>query len=230
MKVVILCGGKGIRAFPFTKYLPKPMLPLAGSPIIVQVIRSFVKQGFNEFILAAGYRISTLEDYFEKKDIGAKISIVDTGDETDTGGRVMACRDLLDGPFIVTYADGLCSVPLHDLLDFHHSHDGLVTITSVPMYSQYGVLNIDACGKVESLREKPLIEGYWINAGFIAFKNEVLGHWEGENLEREVLPNLVRKNFVYSYRHSGFFKSMDSYKDLLEFEELLEADCKPWEV
>ena len=231
MKVVILAGGKGIRAFPFTKYMPKPMLPLGNSPIIVQVIKSFIKQGFNDFILAAGYRKTILEDYFEGKDLNAKISIIDTGEDTGTGGRVYACKDLLDEEFIVTYADGLCDVPLRKLVDFHRSHDGLATITSVRMYSQYGVLTIDDQGKVNTLEEKPVLKDKWINAGFIVFDREVFNHWQGQSLEQEVFPHLVEKELAYSYRHDGFFKSMDSYKDVIDFEELLgHGSPLPWDV
>jgi glucose-1-phosphate cytidylyltransferase len=230
MKVVILCGGKGIRAFPFTEYLPKPMLPVGGTPIVMQVIRSFMSQGFHEFILAAGYRKDVLYDYFEGKEIGAKIDIVDTGDEADTGERIFACRDILGDSFIATYSDGLCDVPLAKLVDFHQSHDGLATITSVPMYSQYGVLDTDAQGKVLALREKPLLEEHWINAGFIVFDKEVFDHWEGKNLESEVFPVLVAKGLVHTYKHDGFFKSLDSYKDQREFEGIMKNGVIPWAV
>lgn len=231
MQVVILCGGKGVRAFPFTKYLPKPLLPLRGSPIIVQVIKSFVSQGINDFILAAGFGKSNLDDYFEGKDLGAKINIVDTGDDTDTGGRLYACKDLLNGSFIATYADGLSDVPLRCLIDFHNSHEGLMTITAAPMYSQYGVLEIDEEGKIIEMKEKPLIDGLWVNAGFIVFDTEVFNHWEGENLEKEVIPNLIKKGLGFSYRHRGFFKSADSYQDIVDFEELMGDDGSvPWAV
>lgn len=231
MQVVILCGGKGVRAFPFTKYLPKPLLPLRGSPIIVQVIKSFISQGFDDFILAAGFGKSNLDDYFEGKDIGAKINIVDTGDDSDTGRRLYACKDLLRGPFIATYADGLSDVPLRRLIEFHNGHDGLMTITAARMYCQYGVLKIGEDGKVIEMQEKPLIEGLWVNAGFIVFDREVFDHWEGENLEKEVIPNLIKKGMGYSYRHPGFFKSADSYQDIVDFENLMDDDGSvPWDV
>ena len=230
MKVVILCGGKGLRAFPFTEYLPKPMLPVGGSPIVVQVIKSFIAQGFNDFILAAGYRKNVLDDYFEGKNLGGNIRILDTGDDADTGERVVACREHVGDEFIVTYADGLCDVPIANLIDFHASHDGLATITSVPMYSQYGVLDVDEEGKILQLREKPLIREHWINAGFIVFDKRVFDHWEGTNMESHVFPALVRQELAYTYRHDGFFKSLDSYKDQLEFEEILERKQTPWAV
>jgi glucose-1-phosphate cytidylyltransferase len=206
------------------------MMPLGGTPVIVHVIKSFVRQGYCDFVLAAGYRKAALDDYFEGKDIGAKVEILDTGDETDTAGRILACRDHLGDTFIATYADGLCDVPLDQLVAHHHAHDGLVTITSVPMWSNYGVLSLDAAGHVERLEEKPLIADRWINAGFIVFDKAVFDHWEGENLEREVLPRLIEQGKVCAYRHTGFFKSVDHYKDILEFEELLENDRRPWDL
>lgn len=230
MEVVILCGGKGIRAFPFTEYLPKPMLPVAGSPIIMHVIQGFLAQGFDKFVLAAGYRKDVLYDYFDHKEFGAKVEIIDTGEETDTGGRVLACREHVGDTFIVTYSDGLCDVPLTKLLEFHNSHEGLVTITAVSMYSQYGVLDVDSSGRVLALREKPLLPEHWINAGFIVFDKKVFDHWEGENLESEVFPHLIESALVYTYRHDGFFKSLDSYKDQREFEELVKDGVLPWAV
>ena len=139
-------------------------------------------------------------------------------------------RDLVGDTFIATYADGLCDVPLDRLVAHHKASGGMATITSVPMWSNYGVLTLADNGKVEQLQEKPLIPDLWINAGFIAFKKEVFNHWQGQNLEKEVLPNLIARGLVSSYRHEGFFKSVDHYKDILEFEELLEAGQRPWDV
>ena len=229
MKVIILCGGRGIRAFPFTEYLPKPMLPVAGSPIIVQVIKTFIAQGFNDFILAAGYRKDVLDDYFEGKKINANITVLDTGEDADTGERVYACREHVEDQFIVTYGDGLCDVPIKKLVDFHNSNDGLATITSVPMYSQYGLIDLnEETGKVLQLREKPIIDEHWINAGFIVFDKTVFQHWQGTNMEQHVFPHLVANGLAYSYRHKGFFKSLDSYKDQIEFAGLTHQKPYPW--
>lgn len=230
MKVIILCGGRGIRAFPFTEYLPKPMLPVGGTPIVMQVIRSFIAQGFDEFVLAAGYRKDVLHDYFEGKEIGAKIDIIDTGDDADTGERIFACRESLGDTFIATYSDGLCDVPLAKLLEFHRGNDGLATITSVPMYSQYGILDTNSEGRVLALREKPVLYEHWINAGFIVFDRQVFDHWEGKNMESEVIPHLVEKGLVHTYKHDGFFKSLDSYKDQREFDSIVKDGVLPWAV
>ena len=228
MKVVILCGGKGIRAFPFSEYMPKPMMPVGGAPILRQIIRLFIDNGFTEFVLAAGHRKSVLDDYFEGKEIGGRIEIVDTGEGADTGERILACRDLLGERFIATYGDGLSDLPLADLVSFHDKHGELATMSCVPLYSQYGVVDFDANGRVEQIREKPHLEDKWINAGFFVFEKAVFGEWEGRNLESQVLPSLVRKGKVFAYRHHGFFKSLDSYKDQQEFEELIAGQRLPW--
>lgn len=230
MKVVILCGGKGLRAFPFTEYLPKPMIPVGGSPILIHLIKSFVKEGLTEFVLAAGYRKNVLQDYFDGKNLGATIEIVDTGNDTDTGGRIKACRGYLGDRFMVTYGDGLADVPIDDLLAFHHLHDGLASVTVVPLTTQYGVLEGAFSGLVTSMREKPVMRGHWINIGFMVFEKAVFDHWPGDNLERDVLPHLVGLNELHMYRHEGFFKSIDSYKDQQDFEELVQHGRKPWRV
>lgn len=229
-KVVILCGGRGVRAFPFTEYLPKPMLPVGGSPILMHIIRGFAAQGFTEFVLAAGYRKTVLDDYFHAKDLGVKIAILDTGDQADTGERVRACREHVGETFIVTYGDGLCDVPIHDLVAFHHSHGLLATVTCVPLFSQYGIIDTDEHGVVTQMREKPVMHEHWINAGFIVMNRGVFECWEGRNLEREVFSGLVRRRQLAAFRHAGFFKSVDSYKDQQEFDEIVASGNQPWTV
>lgn len=228
MKVVILCGGKGTRAYPFTEYLPKPMLPVDGSPIIVQVMRLFAAQGIRDFVLAAGHRKAVIVDYFDGKYPEWKIDIRDTGEDTDTGGRILACRDVLGDRFFATYADGLADVDLGALVRFHEKSGGLVTITSVPLVSQYGTLGLDGEGRVNEFLEKPVLREHWINAGFFVMEKGVFDRWEGSNLERDVLPRLARSGHVFAYRHDGFFKSMDSYKDQQEFEALVARGSRPW--
>ena len=228
MQVVILCGGKGTRAYPFTEHLPKPMLPIAGTPILVHVMRIFADQGHREFVLSVGYRKEVIHDYFDGKDLDWKVTLVDTGEDTDTGGRIAGCRDVLHERFFATYADGLCDVPLDDLLRFHETHGGLATITSVPLVSQYGTLELADDGAIQSFREKPVLRQHWINAGFFVFERDVLDHWHGNNLERDVFPALAAGGLVYGYRHDGFFKSMDSYKEQQELEQMLRGKQAPW--
>ena len=228
MKVLILCGGKGVRAFPFSEFLPKPMMPVAGAPILVQVMRTFMRHGYTDFLLAAGHRKAVLDDYFEGKNIGASVRILDTGESANTADRVYACRDLVGEQFFVAYGDGLADVALNELVAYHASHPGLATMTCVPLYSQYGVVDIDSSGRAIRIREKPVMREHWMNAGYFVFDHSVFDHWRGNDLEREVLPALVADGHAFAYKHSGFWKSMDSFKDQQEFEELIEGGAIPW--
>lgn len=230
MKVVILCGGKGTRSYPFTEYFPKVMMPIAGTPIIVHLMRIFAEQGFTDFVLAAGHRKEILTDYFKGRFAEWNTQIVDTGDESDTGERVRRCAHLLDGPFVATYGDGLGDVDLHALVQFHHGHGGLATVTTVPLRCQYGTVVFDQNGQVKKFVEKPIINDCWINAGFFVFGRDVFEHWRGANLETDVLPALAGKGSLFAYRHNGFWKSMDTSKDQQEMERVHNGNgvAAPW--
>lgn len=228
MQIVILAGGRGTRAYPYTEYLPKPMMPVNGTPIVRQVMQIFANQGHNDFILSLGYRKEIIVDYFQNRRDSWNVQLVDTGTETDTGGRIYNLRDRLKSTFMATYVDGLADVDLGDLLDFHHSHDGLVTITSVPLASQYGTIDADTNGRIREFKEKPVLREHWINAGFFVMEPEVFDIWEGDNLEREVFPSLLEKGVLYTYRHDGRFKSMDTYKDQQDIERMCSEGNTWW--
>ena len=221
MQVVILAGGKGTRAYPFTEYLPKPMMPVGGKPMLVQIMHLFASQGHREFIISVGHRKEVILDYFSHKSYDFDISIVDTGEDTDTAGRIYNCRHLLRDRFMATYGDGICDVPIDKLIAFHDAQGGLATITSVPLQSQYGTVEFDDRQRVTGFREKPRLTSHWINAGFFVMNRAIFDHWEGANLEREVYPRLLREGLLYTYRHDGFFKSMDTVKDQQELEQIL---------
>lgn len=227
IKTVILAGGRGTRAYPHTEYLPKPMLPVDGKPIIMRVMRIYAEQGYRKFVLSIGYRGEVIVDYFVNKSLDWEVEFAATGDDTDTGGRIAKCKDLLGETFMATYADGLANVPLDDLVRFHRSHAGFATITSVPLTSQYGTIDSTETGRILSFNEKPTLRGHWINAGFMVFDRSVFDHWEGENLEREVLPRLCEKGLAYTYRTEAFFKSMDTYKDQQDLEALCRSGMFP---
>ena len=228
MKVVILAGGFGTRAYPHTEYLPKPMMPVGGKPILRHVMDIYARQGFTNFVLSVGYRKEVILDYFEGRSFGWQVEIVDTGAQTDTGGRIYGCRHLLGDTFMATYADGLSDVVLADLLAFHRRAGRLATITSVPLRSQYGTIDADADGVIRDFREKPVLKDYWINAGFFVMEKRIFDHWRGENLEREVFPNRLAGRHLATYRHDGFFKSMDTYKDQQEIEAMFADGRLPW--
>jgi glucose-1-phosphate cytidylyltransferase len=197
------------------------MMPVGGKPILVQIMRLFAAQGHREFVISIGHRKEVILDYFAHKSNDLEITLVDTGEEADTAQRIFHCRHLLRDQFMATYGDGLCDVPLDKLIAFHNAHAGMATLTSVPLQSQYGTVEFDTTGRVTGFREKPRLREHWINAGFFVMDKSVFGHWEGDNLERQTFSRLLEKRLLYTYRHDGFFKSMDTYKDQQELEEML---------
>ncbi|MFQ3250236.1 MAG: glucose-1-phosphate cytidylyltransferase [Glaciecola sp.] len=230
MKIVILCGGKGTRAYPYTEHFPKPMMPINGTPIIVHLMRVFAAQGFTEFVLAAGHKQEMLNDYFDGRFPEWEIRIVDTGADADTGERIARCGSFVGEQFFATYGDGLGNVDLHKLLEDHNKSERLATLTTVPLRAQYGLVVYDETGKVERFEEKPLVDNYWINAGFMVFEKKALLDWQGKNLEQEVLPHFANNGQLYVSQHKGFWKSMDTSKDQSELEELLVGGNAPWQM
>jgi glucose-1-phosphate cytidylyltransferase len=204
------------------------MLPVCGRPIIIRVMEIYAAQGFRDFVLSVGYRKEVILDYFDRRDLGLSIEIVDTGDTSDTGDRVFNLRERLTEPFMVTYADGLCDVDLRALNAFHAGHGAPVTVTNMPLRSQYGTVDLDGSGRVLGFREKPVLSEHRINVGYMVMDPSVFDHWEGRNMEQEVFPALASKGLIYSYAHEGFFKSMDTFKDQQEIERLAEGGEMPW--
>ncbi|HVZ17884.1 MAG TPA: sugar phosphate nucleotidyltransferase [Terriglobales bacterium] len=228
MKTVILCGGKGTRSYPFTDFMPKVMMPLGGTPIVVHLMRIFAAQGFNDFLLAAGHRKEMLYDYFDRRFPEWNVKIIDTGENSDTGERVRRCAPYAGERFFATYGDGLGNVDLHSLLEFHNNSGATATVTSVPLRSQYGTVHFSDDGRVTRFEEKPVVRDYWINAGFFVFERRVFEESNGQNLEQNVLPPLAASGEMYTYLHTGFWKSMDTGKDQQEFESILRRGAAPW--
>lgn len=224
MQVLILCGGKGTRAYPYTEHIPKPMMPICGQPILAHVMNIYASQGHKEFILSLGYRKEGIIDYFDGRFPDWKIDFVDTGEDSDTAERIELCRDILRDTFFVNYSDGVGNVDLGKLLAFHNSHNGVATLTSVPLPSQYGTLEMSGDNQITQFREKPVIRDYLINAGFFVFDKQVFDLWSGKNLEKDVLPYLGSIKQLYGYVHEGFWKSMDTYKDHQELERMFRDD------
>lgn len=228
MKVIILAGGTGSRAYPYTEYLPKPMMPVGGKPILARVMEIYARQGFTDFILSVGYRKEVIIDYFDQRRSGWNIQIVDTGADADTGGRIWRCRELVGDTFMATYADGLSDVPLDRLIARHRESEALATVTCVPLRSQYGTVTMDTRGRITEFREKPVLMDHWINIGFFVMDRCIFDHWRGENLEREVFPNLLPGGRLAAFRHHGFFKSLDTHKDQQEIEAMVATGELPW--
>lgn len=216
MQVVILCGGQGTRAYPYTQRIPKALMEVGGVPIVEQVMRIYAAQGYDEFILACGYLKEALAAYFRPGATGWNVRCVDTGAETDTGERIYRLRAMLGPRFHVTYCDGLADVDLRALVAYHEGHGALVTVTAAALRSQYGLVYAEADGRVVGFEEKPILPGYWINGGFFVFDHRVFDAWEGTNLERQLLPALAARGELRMYQHRGFWQSMDTYKDQQE--------------
>lgn len=223
LKTVILCGGKGTRAYPHTVDVPKPLLEVAGRPVLRHVMEIYASQGFMDFVLAAGYKHELISEFASELPAAWQVEVLDTGDNTNTGGRVALCRDLMGETAFVTYGDGLGDVDLHAEIAFHKSHPGSATVTIVPLRSQYGTIERRADGRVDAFLEKPRITDHWINAGFFIVDSRAFDITWGEDLERDVLPALGAAGELYAYQHDGFWGSMDTYKDALELSTLCES-------
>jgi glucose-1-phosphate cytidylyltransferase len=226
VKTVILCGGKGTRAFPHTVEVPKPLLEIGDRAMLHHVMEIYASQGFCEFVLAAGYKAELIDAFAETVPSAWSVTVLDTGEDTNTGERVRRCGDVAGDPFFATYADGLGNVDLAALLAFHTGHAGAATLTTVPLPSQYGTIDIDGLGRATNFKEKPQLHDHRINAGFFVFDQRAFESWEGHDLEREVLPHLAGQAELYCYPHEGFWKSADTYKDTQDLSSL--CDQAPW--
>lgn len=230
MRTVILCGGRGTRAYPSTLEVPKPLLPVGDRPVLAHLMGIYAAQGHTDFILAAGYKRDHIEAFAATLPAPWSVEVVDTGEDTNTGGRVRQVAERAGEEFFLTYADGLGNVDLAALLAFHRGHPGAATLTTVPLPSQYGTLDVDEAGRVHGFREKPRLHDHHINAGFFVLERRVLELWPepGEDLEREVLPALGDRDELYAFAHLGFWRSMDTYKDAVDLGALCAEGPGPW--
>jgi len=228
IKTLILCGGKGTRAYPHSLEVPKPLMTVGEAPILQHLMEIYARQGFCDFVLAAGYLVDMVRAFAETVPSDWRVTVVDTGEDTGTAGRIVGCASEVGDCFFATYGDGLGSVDLHALLDYHRGHGGAVTVTAVPLPSPYGTLEWDDRGRVVGFVEKPRLEDHHINAGFFVIERRALSLFDGDDLERQVLPRLAAAGELYAYRHTGFWRSMDTYKDALELTALCAEGDAPW--
>ncbi len=232
--VVILCGGRGTRLREHARAIPKPLVEIGGLPIVWHVIQLYAVQGFRRFLLATGYRGALIARFAEEADWprGVGVECVDTGLDTPTGGRVKLLEERLAGEqFCATYADGLASVNLAELLAFHRGHGRLATMTVVRPELQFGVTELEeGNGRVLGFREKPRSE-HWVNGGFFCFESGVLDYLEPDSvLERDPLERLARSDQLRAHRHEEFWECMDTYKDAVALNDLWESGQAPWRM
>lgn len=231
MKTVILCGGRGTRLGEHGRSLPKALINIGGRPILWHLLNIYRQHGINDFILCLGYLGDEIRSYFAAEPAGFNIEFVDTGLDTNTGGRLHRVRERLAGEsaFCVTYGDGLADVDITSLTAFHRSHGRIGTLTAVHPYSNFGLIDIDDNDAVTRFREKPLLRE-WINGGFFVFDQRIFDHLDADiTLEREPFETISREGQLMAYRHEGFWKCMDTFKDSLEFEEIWNGGA-PWKV
>jgi glucose-1-phosphate cytidylyltransferase len=179
-------------------------------------------------MLATGYKGDVIAAWVTTLNNGWKVECVDTGADADTGERLRTCAERISAPFLATYGDGLGNVDVAAVEGRHREHGGSATVTVVPLPSQYGTIDTDDAGQVVAFREKPVLQDHWINAGFFAFDAEAVIATPGDSLERDVLPALGRAGSLYVYRHQGFWKSMDTHKEVVELNSLAEKEGHPW--
>lgn len=253
MKVLILCGGKGSRMKEVTDDIPKPLAMIGDKPILWHIMKIYLHYGLNDFILLLGYKGDQIKEYFmnyhwknhnfvldsEQKNIQLleepekwKITFVDTGIETMTGGRIKQVQKYIeDEIFMLTYGDGLADINLKNLLTFHNSRGRVATVTGITKVNQYGTLLVEN-HIAKSFQEKPHTKDI-INGGFFVLNKEVFSYIKNDSdcvFEQEPLINLVKNEQLAVYQHKGFWVAMDTYKDLLKVNEMWQNNKAPWKV
>ncbi len=256
MKVVILAGGFGTRISEESHLKPKPMVEIGEKPILWHIMKEYSHYGYNEFVICCGYKQHVIKEYFADYylhncditfDFGAenkmtvhsndaepwKVTLVDTGLNTMTGGRIKRIRKYIgDEPFMLTYGDGVSDIDISKLVEFHKSHGKLVSMTTVNIGQQFGVLDIDETGSVRAFREKSNDDGGLINAGYMVLEPAIFDYIEGDStvFEKAPLENVAKDGQLMGYRHKGFWKCMDTKRDHEKLEKMWQDGTAPWKV
>ena len=251
MKVVILAGGYGSRLSEYTDRIPKPMVKIGSKPILWHIMQLYAHYGFNDFIVALGYKGDCIKDYFLNyptldKDFSVdlrtghlnyikesqtdwKVTLIDTGLETMTGGRLLRLRNHLgNDPFMLTYGDGVSDINISALVDFHYSHNKLLTVSAVRPPARFGELVLDGT-KVTNFAEKPQLHDGWISGGFFVVNPRILSYIKHDQImfEREPIEKAVQLDQVAAYKHDGFWQCMDTKRDH-EYLEQRYSESAPW--
>ena len=224
-QIVILAGGKGTRMREMTSDLPKPMVKIGDMPVIEHLMKIFLNFGDFEFIVPSGYLGYVIEEYFR----GIKnVKVIDTGMETNTGGRLKKIQEHINDRFLITYGDGLANVDIKKLIEFHKQNDSIGTMTVTNPTSRFGLVDFDKNNKVQKFIEKPKLEGF-INIGFMVFENEFFNYLtEDSILESKPLVDLSNDGELSAFKHFGFFEPMDTYREYLNMNKLYESGQTPW--
>ena len=232
MKTIILAGGHGTRIAEETHDKPKPMVLISGKPILWHIMNIYASQGYSDFIIATGYKGDVIETWVETLDTDWTIEVLNTGMDTQTGGRIKSCMEYIGNERVfVTYGDGLANINLHNLLNFHIEQNRLATVTAVRPPARFGAIKFDE-GMVTHFGEKNQADEGWINGGFFVLEPKASQYISGQNdfFEISALPKLVRDFELSSYLHEGFWKPMDTLRDKQEFEQLAKLPTFPWQL
>ncbi len=232
MKVVILCGGLGSRLSEETKVKPKPMVKIGNLPIIVHIMNIYSKHGFNDFILALGYKQKFIVDYFKKKRFKWKIKLVNTGKNTLTGNRLLKLKKYLknEKTFFLTYGDGVSKINLKRLLNFHKKHKKIATLTAVRPSARFGQLKINEKNTILEFREKNQIDVGWINGGFFVFNSQIFKYLPSHQcmLERYPLNKLAKEKELKAFKNTSFWQCMDTLRDKELLNKIWKIDKNKW--
>jgi glucose-1-phosphate cytidylyltransferase len=230
VKVIILAGGLGTRISEETSDKPKPMVEISGKPMLWHIMSIFAKQGVTEFVIAAGYKAEVINNWIKTVGEPWKIQSLDTGLNTQTGGRILECMKTLPGERVLaTYGDGLGNVNISTLLDFHDHQGKLATVTAVRPPARFGVLESQN-GLVTRFGEKNQADSGWINGGFFVLEPEVAKYIHGldEPFESGAMPRLVEEKQLVSYHHNGFWQPMDTLREKHDLEKLASLNPPSW--
>ncbi|WP_312612952.1 glucose-1-phosphate cytidylyltransferase [Oscillibacter sp.] len=254
MKVVILAGGFGTRISEESVNRPKPMIEIGGMPILWHIMKSYSAHGFHEFVICCGYKQHIIKDFFANyflhtsdvtfdfADNNAieihckhaepwKVSVVDTGLNTMTGGRIKRVKDYIGGEtFMMTYGDGVCDIDMNKLLDYHRANGKLATLTAINVGQRFGVLGLGEDGRIEEFREKDSMDESVINGGYMVLEPQVLDYIEGDAtvFEKAPLERLAAEGQLMAYKHDGFWKCMDTQRDYMELQGMWEDGTAKW--
>lgn len=254
MKVLILAGGFGTRLSEETTIIPKPMVEIGGYPILWHIMKIYSQYGFNDFVILLGYKSYIIKEYFanyflhksdvtfdmkenkmiihEKHSEPWKVTLIDTGLDTMTGGRILRAKKYVGNEsFMLTYGDGVADIDINKLIEFHKKHGKIATMTSVQPDGRFGAIDSSVNGEVKSFMEKPAGDGSWINAGFFVLQPEVFDYIkEGDAtiFERTPLEALAEDGELYAYKHTGFWKCMDTLRDKIALNEMYDSGNAPW--
>lgn len=252
MKVIILAGGLGTRLSEETSIIPKPMVKIGNYPIIWHIMKIYATQGYNEFVICLGYKGQNIKEYFynlshnssdftvdmssnkiilnKTSSINWKVTLVDTGQNTMTGGRMKRVEKYInDDEFMMTYGDGVSDINLNRLIKFHKSHKGKATVTAVKPPPRFGTLNLEKGGRVKTFKEKP--PHPWINGGFFLLSKYVFDYIDNDFVpfEGEPMRRLAREGELFAYRHNGFWRCMDTLSDKKALEDIWRNN-PPWRI